>query len=317
MKIALMDASDIRRCEPGERIVAEGAEAGDFYIMRLGFAHVTRNAEGRELHLALLGPGSHFGEIALLWEHWSGDPRGQKFRDRFSRRLRTASVTARDPVELLHVPGAALLEFLEEPHNRPIRDRLVQGCLDMMEQNEVRLRAPADLEAEHVRLGLYQGQRLLALNLERCTRCDECTRACADSHGGRDQHDLGQTGFSRMLREGLRFDQFLVATCCRSCHMPYCLEGCPVDAIHRKGTHLEVLIDNHCIGCGLCERNCPYGAIQMAPISPIKRKAVNCDMCTDLVPAGSDPFCVRACPHDAIGRPSGDKLLAAVQKLHT
>ncbi|HEX3313645.1 MAG TPA: cyclic nucleotide-binding domain-containing protein [Gemmataceae bacterium] len=316
MRKALMDASDIRRCEPGERIVAEGAEAGDFYILRLGFAHVTRNSEGRELHLSLLGPGAHFGEIALLWEHWAKDPRGKPFRDRFSRRLRTASVTARDPVELLHVPGAALLDFLSEPKNHPIRDRLVSGCLDIMESNDTRVRAP-DLEAEHVRLGLYQGQRLLVLNLERCTRCDECTRACADSHGGRDQRDLGQTGFSRMLREGLRFDQFLVATCCRSCHMPYCLEGCPVDAIHRKGTHLEVVIDNHCIGCGLCERNCPYGAIQMAPISPIKRKAVNCDMCTDLVPMGTDPFCVRACPHDAIGRPSGDKLLDAVRKLTT
>ena len=316
MRAALMAGSDIRRCEPGERIVAEGAEAGDFYILRLGFAHVTRNAEGRELHLSLLGPGAHFGEIALLWEHWAKDPRGQVFRDRFSRRLRTASVTARDPVELLHVRGTALLDFLDEPKNAAIRDRLVAGCLDLMEQNDTRQRVP-DLEAEHVRLGLYQGQRLLALNLERCTRCDECTRACADSHAGRDRLDLGQSGFSRMLREGLRFDQFLVATCCRSCHMPYCLEGCPVDAIHRKGTQLEIAIDNHCIGCGLCERNCPYGAIQMAPISPIQRKAVNCDMCDGLVPAGTDPFCVRACPHDAIGRPSGETLLELVKKLRT
>ena len=50
---------------------------------------------------------------------------------------------------------------------------------------------------------------------------------------------------SDVAREGLRFDKFLVATSCRSCHMPYCLEGCPVDAIHRKGTHLEVAIDKY------------------------------------------------------------------------
>ena len=85
MRTALMDASNIRRCEPGERIVAEGAEAGDFYILRLGFAHVTRNSEGRELHLSLLGPGSHFGEIALLWEYWSKSPRAAAISATVSR----------------------------------------------------------------------------------------------------------------------------------------------------------------------------------------------------------------------------------------
>ena len=41
------------------------------------------------------------------------------------------------------------------------------------------------------------------------------------------------------------------------------MDGCPVDAIHRREGHLEVVIENHCVGCGLCEKNCPYGAIQM------------------------------------------------------
>ena len=34
--------------------------------------------------------------------------------------------------------------------------------------------------------------------------------------------------------------QFLVATSCRSCHTPYCMDGCPVDAIHRGAQSLEV-----------------------------------------------------------------------------
>jgi Fe-S-cluster-containing hydrogenase component 2 len=166
---------------------------------------------------------------------------------------------------------------------------------------------PLGMLGEYVNQGLFQGQKMLALDLVSCTRCDECTRACADSH---------PDGHARLLREGLRFGDFLVATSCRSCHTPYCMDGCPVDAIHRKGDHLEVTIENHCIGCGLCERNCPYGAIQMVPRGALRggdsltvaaRRAVNCDLCD-----GGEPYCVQACPHDAAFRWDGPTLLNEV-----
>ena len=85
-----------------------------------------------------------------------------------------------------------------------------------------------------------------------------------------------------------------------------------------------MFINDTCIGCGNCERNCPYGVIQLAPVDPerkraeprvvararhgagaghgaaapkskdIPKKAVKCDMCKDL-PGGA--ACVRAaCP---------------------
>jgi Fe-S-cluster-containing hydrogenase component 2 len=101
------------------------------------------------------------------------------------------------------------------------------------------------------------------------------------------------------------------------------MEGCPVDAIHRRGNHLEVVIENHCIGCSLCERNCPYGAIHMVPRDVANaaaantpggnphvtaaRRAVNCDLCN-----GEEPFCVEACPHVAAFRKSGPDLLDEV-----
>ena len=104
--------------------------------------------------------------------------------------------------------------------------------------------------------GLMEAQSLLVLDLEKCTRCDACVRACADSHDG----------VTRLVREGLRFDKYLVATSCRQCRDPLCMVGCPVGSIRRRNS-LEVIIEDWCIGCGLCAENCPYGNINLHPFN--------------------------------------------------
>lgn len=100
------------------------------------------------------------------------------------------------------------------------------------------------------------------------------------------------------------------------------MKDCPPDAIHRAPNG-EVFIQDTCIGCGNCERNCPYGVIQMgvqsqekpslwrwlllgqgpAPGSELHeypkgsiKKAVKCDMCG---PREAGPACVQACPTGA------------------
>jgi len=146
------------------------------------------------------------------------------------------------------------------------------------------------------------------LDLERCTRCDECTKACSDSHDG----------VTRLIREGLRFDKYLVASSCRSCLDPYCMVGCPVGSIRRRRSR-EIIIEDWCIGCGKCAENCPYGNINMHPFqeyredpeNPGKKvmaavnKATMCDLCSDL---DGQPSCVYACPHDAAHRMTGEDL---------
>jgi|KBSSwiStaDraftv2_1062776.scaffolds.fasta_scaffold123920_2 CRP-like cAMP-binding protein len=47
---------------PGERIVAEGEGGVGFFFVESGTASVTQDGQRR----ATLGPGDHFGEIALL-----------------------------------------------------------------------------------------------------------------------------------------------------------------------------------------------------------------------------------------------------------
>ena len=113
----------------------------------------------------------------------------------------------------------------------------------------------------------------------------------------------------------MRFDKWLIASSCRSCTDPYCLVGCPVDAIHRNGERLEIQIEQHCIGCGLCANNCPYGNINMheqVGSAVISHVATTCDLCHKIVGPHEDVSCVFACPHNAAFRMSGPELLSKI-----
>ena len=155
---------------------------------------------------------------------------------------------------------------------------------------------------------LMQAQNLLLLDLEKCTRCDDCVTACASAHDG----------VTRLLREGTRYGKYLIATSCRQCLDPLCMVGCPVGSIHRQKS-LEIVIENWCIGCGLCARQCPYDNIAMHEFSVerknhesgqmetvMAKKATVCDLCYE----HSEPSCVYACPHDAAHRVDPQKFFA-------
>ncbi|NNC99270.1 MAG: 4Fe-4S dicluster domain-containing protein, partial [Gammaproteobacteria bacterium] len=164
--------------------------------------------------------------------------------------------------------------------------------------------------------GLGEGTDVLLIDETLCVGCDNCERACAESHDGN----------SRLNREaGASFASIHVPTACRHCEHPHCMKDCPPDAIHRA-TDGEVFIDQEaCIGCGNCVRNCPYEVISLQKNPTEKpglldwlmtgrgpgpggkqyragddvKKAVKCDACKDQ-PAG--PACVRACPTGAAMR---------------
>jgi Fe-S-cluster-containing hydrogenase component 2 len=202
-------------------------------------------------------------------------------------------------VELISIPARAFLELLERfPSVLAVME---QTALARMAGNVRALSASDPRFGEYVRQELYQGQHLLVIDLDKCTRCQDCVKACADSHGG----------VTRLILEGERFDRFLVPSACRSCHDPLCLKECPADAIHRQSDHesLAIVIDeNRCLGCGLCALNCPFGSIHMleTPDRPRgKFLATNCDLCESVA---RTPQCVHACPHDAAHRMTGHAL---------
>lgn len=302
------------RLHPGQVIFRQGDRADHFYLVRLGFVKVSQSRSGGEHVLNYIGPGGYFGEIGLLSEL-------PELRDLAPPGARTATCTALDHVDLVRIKGEDFRALLEKFPK--IRNSLVAQATQVLHRNEQeRMQVENVPLAEFLSQGLFNAQSLLVLDLEKCTRCDECTKACADAHDG----------VTRLIRDGLRFDKYLVASSCRSCLDPYCLVGCPVDAIHRRQSgknSREIFIESWCIGCSQCSKNCPYGNINMHPFptgdfeddpshpgarkAVVKEKATTCDLCVSL---DGQPSCVYACPHDAAHRMPGSKLKDLVQRDH-
>lgn len=150
---------------------------------------------------------------------------------------------------------------------------------------------------------LINGTQAMVIQLDRCTRCDDCVRACAATHDNN----------PRFVRAGQTFGNLLFASACMHCADPVCMIGCPTGAIgrdHRTGA--VTIHDQTCIGCSTCANSCPYQAIRMVDIRDARgtavvdqttqlpiMKATKCDLCQDL---WGGPACQRACPHDALVR---------------
>ena len=114
-----------------------------------------------------------------------------------------------------------------------------------------------------------QGRKLMLIDLQRCTRCNDCVRACAE---------LQDDGIPRLALAGPRAGGYLVPTSCRDCADPVCLTGCPVGAIHRghqghRGAGGNIVIESWCIGCGLCAAQCPSASIEVRAVAlPVRRR---------------------------------------------
>src|SRR5436190_7188783 len=268
--------------EAGHVICRQREKADKFYLIRSGHVKVTQSYPGGDMVMAYLSRGQYFGEIGLLG---GGE--------------RTATCTALDRVEAVEVSGDDFQLMMDSfPEIRAqLQDMAAQRLKANEEQsNQLKTVVLNDFLGK----SLMQAQNLLLLDLEKCTRCDDCVAACASAHDG----------VTRLLREGVRYENFLVATSCRQCRDPLCMVGCPVGSIHRQNS-LEIVIENWCIGCGLCARQCPYDNIAIHEFNVERKnvesgemetvtakKATVCDLCS----AHSEPSCVYACPHDAAKR---------------
>jgi Fe-S-cluster-containing hydrogenase component 2/thioredoxin reductase len=293
----------VRNCKAGEPIFAEGEPGASLFIVRSGGVTLSRRRAGQDLLVAQVPAGELVGEMSLM-----GDSQRRE-----SARATVASV-------LIEVGRAEFLR-LTQRGDAPVErlQRAASAHVAESARMEVRPEASAIMNFLMAQ-GLGEATNALIIDESLCVGCDNCEKACAETHGG----------ISRLDRKsGASFAQVHVPISCRHCEQPHCMKDCPPNAIKRSDNG-EVFIDDTCIGCGNCQVNCPYDVIRMTYEAPKKpglwswllfgagpgvgeehdyhpteaakakgKKATKCDACGGL---SGGPACVRACPTGAAVR---------------
>jgi Fe-S-cluster-containing hydrogenase component 2/thioredoxin reductase/CRP-like cAMP-binding protein len=324
---ALLENAELVTVPAGGTVLTEGAEGYDIYVLRFGSLTVSRQIGGREVFLSYLPAGAYVGEMAY-----------------FENGVRNATVRAAVRSELVRIPGDAFAALMEDEELRAqvmaqtVARRRVN---DYVEGAKAGFGSAVDMYSSVanflVREGLGEATDALLIDERICIGCDNCEVACAEIH----------EGISRLDREaGATYAYLHVPTSCRHCEHPHCMSDCPPDAIHRSPDG-EVYIDDSCIGCGNCQRNCPYSVIQMEKAPPEKagllnwlffgagpgpgqpiaewterklqdskkntsaaKLAVKCDMCKGV---SGGAACVKACPTGAAIRVSPEEYLTVAR----
>jgi Fe-S-cluster-containing dehydrogenase component/CRP-like cAMP-binding protein len=312
------DFGPTRRRDPNDQlaaeplIAAEGDPPAGLLLVRSGFARLSRRHGHGQRTLAYLGKGQVFGLAELAESYKTGEVVPLR-----------CSLRAVGYVDVLRIPRAVVLEAIL-PHSRmrinelPFQSAIRKEFTRRGGPSEIDGRVdPRVLEffSDH---RFLNGTQTMLVNLDRCTRCDDCVRACAATHDNN----------PRFVRQGPKHDQLMVANACMHCIDPVCMIGCPTGAIGRDADSGTVWInDRTCIGCSTCANSCPYEAIRMVEIrepggaflvdeatqQPIL-KATKCDFCAGQI---TGPACQHACPHDALVRLDMSDLSGLVKWLGT
>jgi Fe-S-cluster-containing dehydrogenase component len=274
-------------------IAREGDYPNGLLLVRSGFARVSSRYNHGERTVSYLGKGDGFGlkEIATGWRRGGHVPLQHTLR-------------ALGYVDLLFIPTSVIEQSVLPALTAAQLENLTLAATEPA----IPVAGPAGRSKDNflefiVAQRFINGQAAMLIDLDRCTRCDDCVRACAATHDNN----------PRFIRHGPEVSGVMVASACMHCVDPVCMIGCPTGAISRDAAAGQVVINpDTCIGCATCAQSCPYGNIQMVALmdehghpivdeekgTAIKR-ATKCDLCIDQL---GGPACARACPNDALWR---------------
>ena len=199
----------LRRFKAGEVLFKEGEVGDSLFVLRSGGVALSRGKGSEQILVAEVRSGHLVGEMALM-----GDP---------VRRETATTTVAADAIEIKRK------EFLElarredarlDPLQKDVSRRVIDNA-----RMQVRPEA-GSLMNFLMREGLGEATNVLVIDESLCVGCDNCEKACAETHGG----------VSRLDREaGATYANVHIPTACRHCEQPHCMKDCPPNAIRRSG----------------------------------------------------------------------------------
>jgi formate dehydrogenase iron-sulfur subunit len=147
-------------------------------------------------------------------------------------------------------------------------------------------------------------QKAFYIDSSLCTGCKSCQVACKSVHGLPAEDTGTPVNYSYPARITATTWTYVsenssnksVKRMCNHCTNAECIKNCPEAAIS-KYAGMVFINQDRCIGCGTCERVCPYYAVGVLhrDVKNLKRnKAYKCDACISFNIAS--PACVKACP---------------------
>ena len=281
-------------------IEEEGHYPNGLILIRAGFARLSRRYGSGERTFGYLGKGDVYGLAELAHNSKTDEPHPLR-----------ATLRAVGYVDVVRIPTRTFEERILPripPDTLPILPKAERDCPPSSgTERSSPAESPIDTDVMEflVENRFINGTAAMIIDLDRCTRCDDCVRACASGHDNN----------PRFIRHGRIMGHHMVANACMHCLDPVCMIGCPTGAIHRDEKAGEVVInDITCIGCSACASSCPYDNIRMVEVRDRSQddaimidpergrpivKATKCDLCVD---HHGGPACQRACPHDALIR---------------
>ncbi|MFH1304582.1 MAG: cyclic nucleotide-binding domain-containing protein [Planctomycetota bacterium] len=273
-------------------IIREGDYPSGIVMIRSGLARISQRHYNGRRTIGYLSPGQIFGLDEIQAEVKSLTPVACQ-----------TQLSAIGHLNAVLVPTALVEEILaQNSSSKSSGSQKTKKNIRSTGSQSVKLKDDI-LLSQLVDRHFVQGTSLMVIDLDRCTRCDDCVRACATTHDNN----------PRFIRHGPILNQYMIPNSCLHCVDPICMIECPTGAIFRDLAQGDIIINEQtCIGCAQCASNCPFDAIRMVDIRDAKgalivdsqthaplTQATKCDLCID---QRGGPACERACPHDALFR---------------
>ena len=199
-------------------------------------------------------------------------------------------------------------------HSNPRIQGVPGECRESQRACGVRERSMADLQSQdYIRISAttmtppsarnHEAEVAKLIDVSRCIGCKACQSACMewknlrgevgqfegsyDNPRDLDPHTWTLMRFTEHENSKGDLEWLIRKDGCMHCEDPGCLKACPAPgAIVQYANGIVDFISENCIGCGYCEKGCPFN---IPRISQVDHKSYKCTLCSDRVGVGRSP----------------------------